>query len=161
MELDIFVEPYCLRCRKCCIETEMILLPSDIERIRSLGYEVERFAELRNGFYRLKNVDGRCVFLTDRGCRIYRYRPLGCRIYPLIFDEDLGPILDPECPLANVFSKRCLELEVGIRMLRRFLEELERFYGYRIDWDHFEEGARRLLRQCTAWGVATQRFSFT
>ncbi len=148
----VFEDPRCLRCYRCCVATEMILLPSDIERIERLGIARESFCYVdESGFYRLRNARGRCVFLREDGrCAIYSHRPLGCVLYPLVFDELEGPRIDDECPLAREFERRCVELELGIELLRRFLRELEEFYGYRVDWRVFEEGARNLLSRCLA-----------
>ena len=128
----------------------MILLKSDIERIERLGYNRNLFAEKRGSFIRLKNVDGHCIFLDPKSgsCRIYSHRPLGCRIYPLIYDEERGILLDPECPLASYWSLHCEELERGIRELERFLRALEMEYGYRIDWELFAISKRDLLNSC-------------
>ena len=102
----------------------MILAPSDIRRIESLGYRREYFAEFRNGFYRLRNVDGHCIFLDIRTgkCRIYPYRPFGCRIYPVIYVEGVGPVLDPECPAARTVTPK--EFLEKVRMLMKLLKEL-------------------------------------
>jgi len=67
-----------------------------------------------------------------------------------VFDEAMGPVIDPLCPLAREFSSRCLDIELGLRMLREFLEGLERFYRYRVDWRLFSEGARKLLSACVS-----------
>jgi len=102
----------------------MILTPSDIRRITSLGYELSYFAEFRNGFYRLRNVDGHCVFLdvSSGKCKIYPHRPLGCRIYPVIYVEDIGPTIDKECPAANTITPR--EFILRAKQLMKLLKEL-------------------------------------
>ena len=143
-----FEDPRCVSCYRCCVETEMILLREDIERICRLGYPVTYFAIWSGGFYRLRNSGGRCVFLRDDGrCAIYRFRPLGCRVYPLIFDEERGPIIDPLCPLAREFEARCRDVVEALRGLRYLLSRLEIEYGYRVDWRLFEEGSRALLER--------------
>jgi len=111
-------------CFKCCLETEMILSEDDIRRIESLGYRREEFCEYRDGFYRLKNVDGHCVFLdVESGrCKIYRHRPTGCRTYPVIYDPDRGFLIDPECPAGLTMSKR--EFAAKKRVLKSLLRAL-------------------------------------
>lgn len=128
------------------------MLKDDIERIESLGYKRSLFAEKRGSFIRLKNVDGHCIFLDPRtgSCRIYEKRPLGCRIYPLIYDEELGILLDPECPLASYWALQCNELEKGIHKLEQFLRALEIEYGYRVNWNLFTTSKRNLLSFCRA-----------
>ncbi len=92
-------------CVKCCIETEMPLVKSDIERIRKLGYKLEEFATKNTGTWKLKNKHGKCVFLKTNGCAIYPYRPLGCRLYPLVYDEtERRPVLDNLCPYRHQFK---------------------------------------------------------
>ena len=146
----VFEDPRCLKCHRCCEGTEMILLPSDIARIEALGIPLHAFAVRdEHGFYRLKNEGGKCVFIDENGrCRIYERRPLGCRLYPLVFDELEGPTIDWECPLAREFLSKCLDIELGLSMLRVFLKELESFYGYRVDWRVFERGRAKLLSMC-------------
>lgn len=95
----------CIKCGKCCENTEMILLMDDIERIASLGFKVKDFVVYSKGFPRLRNVDGRCVFLDPktRLCKIYDWRPRGCRLYPLVYvirsySEEIA--VDNSCPQA-------------------------------------------------------------
>jgi len=149
-----FEDPRCLSCHRCCVETEMILLREDIDRILSLGYSRSYFVAKKGPFHVLRNVGGRCVFLRGDGrCSIYPYRPLGCRAYPLVFDEGRGPLIDDLCPLAREFERRCSDVVHALRILRRVLLGLERDYGYRVDWPLFEEGSRLLLyRACRASG---------
>jgi len=94
-------------CIKCCLETEMLLTEDDIRRIESLGYKKHQFTEYKNGFYKLKNINGHCVFLDvkRKRCIIYKHRPIGCRVYPVIYDYEKGVILDSECPAINTISK--------------------------------------------------------
>jgi Fe-S-cluster containining protein len=137
----------CRRCLRCCYGTEMILLREDIERLEGLGFR--GFYEVRGGFARLRNVGGRCFFLDlgVRGCLVYPGRPLGCRIYPLIYDEGLGAVLDPECPLVGRLPRRWVDW--ALRELGKFLRSLEVEYGYRVDWALFRRSALRLLRSST------------
>ncbi len=128
----VFTRRECLKCGLCCINTEMILLKSDIRRLCSLGYRLEEFAVFKSGFWRLRNVDGHCFFYEPLSgkCLIYRYRPLGCRVYPIIWVEGVGPVVDEECPLAHTLTKE--EWNEGLKLLRKFLEMLSRDYGVDI-----------------------------
>jgi len=134
---------FCRRCLRCCYGTEMILLKGDIERLERLGFR--GFYEFRGGFRRLRNIRGCCFFLDPRarGCLAYSSRPLGCRIYPLIYDEDLGAVLDPECPIAGRLPRAWVE--AALRDLERFLKALEGEYGYRVDWELLKSSVSRLL----------------
>jgi Fe-S-cluster containining protein len=82
----------------------MLLSPEDLRRIVRLGYELDDFAVKGTDGWSLKNVSGRCVFLAKDGCTIYPYRPEGCQLYPLIYDEtSRQAILDYLCPYASEF----------------------------------------------------------
>lgn len=106
------------RCVKCCVETEMPLTRDDIERISSLGYRTEDFAFKDERNFRLKNKSGRCVFLTKEGCGIYDFRPEGCRLYPLVYDEDSGkPVLDELCPYREEFDIKKSDFERLLRLI--------------------------------------------
>ncbi len=96
----------CKRCGRCCIGTEMELLPTDIERLLKLGFRLEQFARVDNEFVRLRCVNGHCVFFDSKSkkCLIYEYRPIGCRLYPLQLSDD-NIIVDPECPASHTVPK--------------------------------------------------------
>ncbi|RLE72468.1 MAG: YkgJ family cysteine cluster protein [Thermoprotei archaeon] len=117
---------YCTKCGKCCLETEMILLRSDIERIKSLGYDESFFVREIYGYKVLKNANGHCVFYNPltKKCRIYPARPIGCRLYPIIYDEERGVTVDSYCPLANTVTKD--ELRRASRIIDKIVDELSR-----------------------------------
>jgi Fe-S-cluster containining protein len=79
----------------------MLLSTKDIERLMKKGYNIEFFTRQDNeGYIILKNQKGHCVFfdINKRRCKIYDDRPSGCRLYPIIFDESKGIIIDTVCP---------------------------------------------------------------
>ena len=126
--VEMNVKPRCPpKCHKCCIKTEMILSPSDIARIEDLGYKRSSFTYFDGFFWRLKNVEGRCFFLREKGCIIYEYRPLGCRAYPVVYDEDEGFIADPECPASSTLSSQ--DLLRGAYLIRLVMKE----YGFSLN----------------------------
>ncbi len=95
---------HCLRCGVCCKETEMLLSTKDIKRLEKKGYDRNFFVHFDSeGYATLRNRRGYCVFYDaeKRRCKVRAYRPSGCRIYPVIYDEDKGIILDPICPSRN------------------------------------------------------------
>ena len=93
------------KCVECCLETRMPLSNFDLKRILKLGHEREYFAVKAKKEWRLKNNSGRCVFLSEEGCRIYRHRPEGCRLYPLVYDENLREaVVDPFCPYGGLLK---------------------------------------------------------
>ena len=115
----------CVRheCVECCLETRMPLSNLDLNRIPKLGYELECFAVKTDGEWRLKNSSGRCVFLVEEHCGIYPHRPEGCRLYPLVYDEDLRKaVIDPLCRYGYLFKvqKNDVErLKTLVRALRQ------------------------------------------
>jgi Fe-S-cluster containining protein len=91
----------CLRCGVCCRETEMLLSSKDIKRLERKGYNRNFFVRFDSeGYATLRNQHGHCVFYDPekKRCKVRAHRPAGCRIYPVIYDEDRGIIVDPICP---------------------------------------------------------------
>lgn len=116
----------CLKhgCAKCCLKTKMLLTSSDVERIEKLGFNQAHFVvEGKGGWLRLKNREGKCVFLKENKCSIYPWRPMGCRLYPLIYDEERGILLDPLCPHARDFKLSRGWIETLKSLIRRLKEE--------------------------------------
>jgi Fe-S-cluster containining protein len=121
---------HCLRCGVCCTETEMLLSTEDIERLERKGYPREFFVLLdREGYAKLRNKQRHCVFydVEKRRCKVYGARPLGCRLYPVIYDEDEGIVVDGICRAEGKFSERFLERKGRkvLRLLRRIDAEAQ------------------------------------
>ncbi|RLI14417.1 YkgJ family cysteine cluster protein [Candidatus Bathyarchaeota archaeon] len=120
----------CSHCGKCCENTEMPLSEADIKRLEKAGFHREDFVQYDSrGYARLQNREGYCVFYDKkrRRCRVYKYRPLGCRIYPIIFSEDEGIIVDDLCPMKDTVSKSEVKKKgmLLVRLLRKLDEEAE------------------------------------
>ena len=120
----------CSHCGKCCENTEMPLSEADIKRLEKAGFRREDFVQYDSrGYARLQNREGHCVFYDKkrRRCRVYKYRPLGCRIYPIIFSEDEGIIVDDLCPMKDTVSKSEVKKKgmLLVRLLRKLDEEAE------------------------------------
>ena len=99
----------CLRCGECCKETEMLLSNEDIERLERKGYDRTFFVRFdADGYAILRNQKGNCVFFSPekRTCRERENRPLGCRIYPVMHDEDNGIVTDSICPARDTVSEK-------------------------------------------------------
>src|SRR5665648_62346 len=95
---------HCSNCGVCCTETEMLLSKKDIKRLENKGYSKNQFVRYdKQGYAELKNRDGYCVFydLVKRQCSVYIDRPSGCRVYPVILDEEKGIVLDTICESRN------------------------------------------------------------
>jgi len=87
----------------------MLLSAEDIERLESKGFRKEFFARLdRAGYAKLRNCEGHCVFydIEKRRCKVYADRPLGCRIYPVIYDEAKGIVVDDICHAQNTVTEK-------------------------------------------------------
>jgi len=85
----------------------MLLSNVDIELLEKAGHERGEYVRLdKNGYAKLRNRNSYCVFYDSakHRCKIYRYRPLGCRIYPVIYSEEDGVIVDDLCPEKNTVS---------------------------------------------------------
>ncbi|HSN90961.1 MAG TPA: YkgJ family cysteine cluster protein [Anaeromyxobacteraceae bacterium] len=95
-------DPFPFRCHpglscfnSCCRDKRLMLLPYDVLRLaRGLGVAtgafLEEHAELEtdpgSGWPALRirlAADGRCPFVGEAGCTVYRDRPACCRVYPL------------------------------------------------------------------------------
>lgn len=114
----------CFRCGSCCKETEMLLANFDIERLKKKGYSKRFFVRFdRDGYAKLRNRQGCCVFYDaeKRRCKIRAERPLGCRIYPVIYHEAKGIIVDDICPAQGTVTKK-----QRTRRGKKALELLER-----------------------------------
>ena len=99
----------CLRCGVCCQETEMLLSAEDITRLEKKGYNRNFFVHFDSeGYATLRNHHGHCVFYAPekKRCKVRSNRPAGCRIYPIIYDEDKGITVDAICPNRNSVTEK-------------------------------------------------------
>lgn len=114
----------CSGCGECCHETEMELSNRDVRRLVRAGYRPEDFIVVCDGVPRLKNVNGWCYFysLADKRCRVYKIRPLGCRLYPVVYVDGKGVVLDDLCPMRHTVSD--VEFKRKAKILMRLLEEI-------------------------------------
>jgi Fe-S-cluster containining protein len=87
----------------------MLLSNEDIERLEKRGYTRDSFVRFdQEGYAALLNVNGNCFFFDAKEvtCRERANRPQGCRIYPVMLDEDKGIVIDEICPGAGMFSEK-------------------------------------------------------
>jgi Fe-S-cluster containining protein len=99
----------CSHCGVCCTETEMLLSKKDMKRLEDRGYKQGKFVRYdKQGYATLKNMEGYCVFYdqTRRRCSEYENRPSGCRVYPVIVDEEKGIVLDSICETRNTITEQ-------------------------------------------------------
>lgn len=121
----------CLRCGVCCRETEMLLSAKDIERLERKGYDRAFFMRFDSeGYATLRNHRGYCVFYDagKRRCKVRAHRPLGCRIYPVIYDEDKGLTVDSICPSSGSVTEKqkAKRGEKVLKLLKTIDAEAER-----------------------------------
>jgi Fe-S-cluster containining protein len=105
----------------------MLLSSADAERLERVGYDRRKFVRSdERGYVRLKNRHGFCVFYDVEKCRckIYKYRPLGCRIYPVIYSELEGIMVDDLCPMKNTISES--ELKKKGKKVLELIQRIDR-----------------------------------
>ena len=79
----------------------MLLSVKDIERLERKGYKRDSFVQFDSkGYATLRNFRGYCVFydVEKKRCKVRAQRPSGCHIYPVIYDENKGIVVDTICP---------------------------------------------------------------
>ncbi len=116
----------CSNCGVCCTDTEMLLSKKDMERLANRGFKADFFAKIDNeGYVQLKNNGGYCVFYDPKNhrCNVYIDRPAGCRVYPVILDEEKGIILDDICHSRYTISDE--EKKVKGKRVVKLLERID------------------------------------
>ena len=103
----------------------MELSSEDVERLEEKGYRLEEFAVMDDSATRLRNVDGYCVFYSraDKKCKIYERRPIGCRLYPVVYLANEGVIVDELCPMGQTISEK--ELRTKGKILEKLLKKID------------------------------------
>jgi Fe-S-cluster containining protein len=87
----------------------MLLSVEDIECLERKGYGKEFFVRFdSDGYAKLRNKQGCCVFYDaeKRRCKVHGERPLGCRLYPVIYDEAKGIVVDTICHAQDTVSEK-------------------------------------------------------
>ena len=82
---------HCTGCTACCRwPGEVFFAISDLAGVAAhLGLDeracADTFFDMSADRYRLKTKatsDGRCIFISETGCRVYPHRPRQCRTFP-------------------------------------------------------------------------------
>jgi Fe-S-cluster containining protein len=105
----------------------MLLSQRDILRFEKRGYDKNYFAKYdKRGYVQLKNRKGYCVFYdpTKHRCNVYADRPAGCRVYPVILDEEKGIVLDDICSSRNTITEK--EKKVKGKQVIKLLEQIDK-----------------------------------
>jgi len=102
----------------------VLLSSEDVARIESLGYDKKEFAVKSGPYVKLRKVDGYCYFFDpyEKTCEIYPYRPVSCKLYPVIYVLGKGPSIDHNCPMAYTVSKS--ELTRKGKLLEQHLSKI-------------------------------------
>jgi Fe-S-cluster containining protein len=104
----------------------MLLAKKDIICLEKRGFRKAYFAKLdKQGYLTLKNRGGYCVFYDPekRQCKVYVDRPAGCRVYPVILDEDEGIILDDICDSRITITEK--EKKIKGKRVIKLLKEID------------------------------------
>ena len=114
-----------------------------MKRIVGLGFKESSFAVESDGFKMLRNSSsGRCVFHDGKKCTIYSNRPAGCRLYPIIFDEDLNPpVKDGFCPYRDEFDLSLKDKRELSDVYLKLIDEREA--NIKEKKSHVERGSRQ------------------
>ncbi len=99
----------CTHCGICCRETDMLLSAEDIARLEKKGYSRDSFVRFDSeGYALLRNRQGHCVFYSTKKlrCDVYAARPIGCRVYPVIYDEENGIVVDSICRAPGTITEQ-------------------------------------------------------
>jgi len=59
---------------------------------------------------------------TEKKCQVYKDRPLGCLLHPVVYSIDEGVIADEFCPMRRTVSKH--ELKMKGKILLKHLKEI-------------------------------------
>lgn len=118
----------CTRCGQCCGDTKdrirhVLLLKTDVEQISNKTLlDICNFAEKISGFepyiYQMKKTEhGKCFFLKNNKCTIYKIRPLICRFYPFHL-QTLG-----NNSYSFFYTKNCKGINNQTKLERSFFEK--------------------------------------
>ena len=118
----------CVRCTKSCRDLpgrtrNILLAQSDIKRITDCTKLAAReFSVSSRGSFpyirKMRKLGGRCIFLQESTCSIYRSRPLICRFYPF----SLNPVRNNKFEIG--FDLSCSGMEKGPYRNERFFRDL-------------------------------------
>jgi hypothetical protein len=108
----------------------MLLSEKDIDRLVKRGFNRDFFVRTnREGYAILRNRGGYCVFYDAQNnrCSVYIDRPSGCQVYPVIFDEEKGIVLDDICQSRNTITdaEKTVKGKRVIKLLQRIDREAE------------------------------------
>jgi Fe-S-cluster containining protein len=86
--------------------------------LKGIGEFADRIENCEPYSYRIKTVDGKCVFLRKNLCTIYDSRPLICRFYPFELKDD------GKNKHVFAYTDECPCIGVGPELKRGYFEKL-------------------------------------
>jgi len=106
----------------------MPLSEKDIQLLEKTGHTRKQFVHInKKGYAQLRNKKGHCIFYNPEKhtCKVYRQRPAGCRLYPVIYSEEEGVVTDNICPTRNTVTKAEIKRKTAtlMKLLRRIDNE--------------------------------------
>ena len=131
----------CNRCSRCCGDTEyevrhILLLKNDAERIsKETLLDINNFSEEVTGsepyIYEMRKMEkGKCFFLKNNLCTIYKIRPLICRFYPFqlrnIGNNNYSFSYTDRC--SGIGKKPKLNETFFENLFHQFIDAMERAY---------------------------------
>jgi hypothetical protein len=104
----------------------MSLSETDIQLLEKTRYQRKEFVHAnKNGYIQLRNKKGYCVFYNTEKhvCTVYRQRPTGCRLYPVIYGEGEGVVIDNICPTRHTVTEAEIKRKTGTLM--KLLQQID------------------------------------
>jgi Fe-S-cluster containining protein len=184
----------CKRCGRCCSHNATLaLFEWEADRLKKYAKKYDAvikpaiIAKVRNVKiilqWGLESKNGKCPFLSSKGCMIYKDRPLVCRAFPLITSGFYGyeKMISSECPniiipswvkkkgevtkleIHNEISTTYKEMFIAVQKLdagRVWISDLSRYVvrqlGSRLD--EFSGREIGLLQLCLESGLYDEKF---
>jgi len=122
----------CLKCRGCCRFNSRLWIPCLLKQDKQ-NLKIQAISAHKNG------DNYRCPFLIqdNNHCRVYKLRPLECRLYPYLLNrcgESLDLVAHLACPYLqdNLSSKAFDEY---CRDLTRFFKDPEVLSMLKAEWE--------------------------
>jgi Fe-S-cluster containining protein len=104
----------------------MQLSETDIRLLEKTGCPRKQFVYVnKKGYAQLRNKKGYCIFYdTEKiACTAYGKRPMGCRLYPVVYSEDDGVVTDDLCPEKLTVTETEIKRKTGT--LKKLLHQID------------------------------------
>jgi len=130
----------CTKCGVCCKLEDFLSAgeiygkPEVTAKVKVLFEELGKMWEADETKYDDYIAQAPCPFLINKGCSIYEFRPLGCRLFP----QTTFGMQTQDCQPLGRFKKQCIALEKG-----RAYKETYHFTGKTSDSTHCAENIKR------------------